>query len=610
LFLRIIRLLMLSVVSIWATAPMFIAVNEFQVDNVSASDGRIITNRLRAELINTGAFRVLERAEMESILQEQGFQQSGACNTSTCQVQIGQLLGVDRLFAGQIGRIGDLITISVRVLNVGSGEILFTVNEDYHGPLENVLSEVVAKVAQRLAVTGSVMNGVGTGDLYIESSPSGAKVRVDGIEMKGLTPLTLQRIAVGKHQVELSLGDLAGSSLVSLPPNALQRMKIDLQKGVGSIKIFSSENGAGVVLDGEEKGETPLLIDDVPVGLHHLKLQKNGYLPEDIDLSVKVGEISTTNIALRPCATLILRVEPEKAQVYLNHAGEAVHSGEFLVPPGKIHLNVVAADFDSFEDSLDVKAGEVVNREITLRYTFGSLVVKGTPDQAWVYWDNFYMGKIPLQISRIVPGEHHLTVLAPSFDSVNRLVTLHTGQLDTVNIRLPSSYASLKVESYPDSAQVYLDSVFIGATPLDRNDILPGRHRITLKKSNFMDSLETLDFSKDSVWPLDINLHRDAASIRSLRAQARWGIRCLAGLVGVIGVYEMIAGNNDIKQSNKDMAGLRQQYSQGNLSTNYSALRNNFQVAHRDGVNGETMRNVGLGMTIGAVASIGLTFIF
>ena len=47
----------------------------------------------------SGCFRVIERTEMDNILREQGFQKSGACDDENCLVEVGQLLGVNRMAA-------------------------------------------------------------------------------------------------------------------------------------------------------------------------------------------------------------------------------------------------------------------------------------------------------------------------------------------------------------------------------------------------------------------------------------------------------------------------------------------------------------------------------
>lgn len=128
-----------------------VAVNDLVPRGVAPTDVEILGDRLRAELLATGAVRVMERSQMDQILKEQAFQQSGACEGGECAVQIGKLLAVDRMVVGSVGRIGELYTVQLRILDVGTGEIVFGANQDHAGRIEGLLSKVVPDLARRLA---------------------------------------------------------------------------------------------------------------------------------------------------------------------------------------------------------------------------------------------------------------------------------------------------------------------------------------------------------------------------------------------------------------------------------------------------------------------------
>jgi hypothetical protein len=127
-----------------------LAVNDLAGEGIEASEARIISDRLRSELINSEMFRVMERGEMESILKEQGFQQSGMCNDKSCMVEMGQILGVHQIIAGSVGKIGGMYTISTRMINVTSGEVQFSVTLDCKCPISELLTKSVPSIAQQI----------------------------------------------------------------------------------------------------------------------------------------------------------------------------------------------------------------------------------------------------------------------------------------------------------------------------------------------------------------------------------------------------------------------------------------------------------------------------
>ena len=127
-----------------------VAILQFDAANITEAEVGILTDRLSTELVKLGSFTVVERAQMEEVLKEQGLQQSG-CTTSECAVEVGALLGVDKMITGSIGRIGSLFTLSARIIDVETGEILKQVSLDVSGTIEKVLTHTMAEVASQLS---------------------------------------------------------------------------------------------------------------------------------------------------------------------------------------------------------------------------------------------------------------------------------------------------------------------------------------------------------------------------------------------------------------------------------------------------------------------------
>jgi TolB-like protein len=141
-----------------------LAVLDFQSSGeVSSGESSTLTNRFRGLLVNTRAFTVLEREEMSEILKEQDFVLTDACNTQECVVEVGQLLGAQRIVAVHIGKIGQTYTIDVRMIDVTSGKILTTQAADYKGTPDGLL-QVMQGIAEALA--GSARAGASRGKFW------------------------------------------------------------------------------------------------------------------------------------------------------------------------------------------------------------------------------------------------------------------------------------------------------------------------------------------------------------------------------------------------------------------------------------------------------------
>lgn len=115
---------------------------------ISVGDMAALSARLETEFQKSQAFQVLERRNMDFILREQGFQQSGACNTADCQVEVGQILGVERIVVGEVGKVGKILTFNLKMVDVGSGANLKSHALDIKGGMDDLLRAGAWEMAQ------------------------------------------------------------------------------------------------------------------------------------------------------------------------------------------------------------------------------------------------------------------------------------------------------------------------------------------------------------------------------------------------------------------------------------------------------------------------------
>ena len=130
-----------------------VAILDLEPKGVPETEVSALSDRLRTELFRTGVFDAMERGKMQDILKEQGFQQSGACNTDACAMEVGQLIGVEKMVSGSLGKVGKTYTVNIRMINVRTGRIERSVTEDYTGEIDKLLTVVMKNVAYTLAAS-------------------------------------------------------------------------------------------------------------------------------------------------------------------------------------------------------------------------------------------------------------------------------------------------------------------------------------------------------------------------------------------------------------------------------------------------------------------------
>jgi curli biogenesis system outer membrane secretion channel CsgG len=126
---------------------MNIAVAEFTGKNVSQADASIVSDFLRTELVNTGAFNVMDRNNMDTILAEQKFQASG-CTEQECAVKIGKILNVREMIVGSLSKLLDTYYITVNVVDVETGKIITSMDSSAKSSTE--LREACREIAKKL----------------------------------------------------------------------------------------------------------------------------------------------------------------------------------------------------------------------------------------------------------------------------------------------------------------------------------------------------------------------------------------------------------------------------------------------------------------------------
>jgi len=118
-----------------------VAILDFEGQGVDASEVQTLTERMRTEIGNTKAVRLIERKAVEKIMQEQGLQQSG-CTTDECAAEVGQLLGVQFMISGSIGKMGKSYTIDCKMFSVETGETVRTKSATHKGDVSGLLTEM------------------------------------------------------------------------------------------------------------------------------------------------------------------------------------------------------------------------------------------------------------------------------------------------------------------------------------------------------------------------------------------------------------------------------------------------------------------------------------
>lgn len=163
----------------------------------------------------------------------------------------------------------------------------------------------------------------------------------------------------------MSLRDV--SVLVLLLASAASAQAAD----AGMLYVLTEPEGATVLVDGEERGKTPVLVRDLEPGLHLLELRHADFATMKRLVTVRPGKVARAEIDFQDApASLTVATDPFDATVFLDkrELGKAPLTVENLMP-GQHELVVCKEDFARVEQELTLKPGE--NRVLDVKLAAG-----------------------------------------------------------------------------------------------------------------------------------------------------------------------------------------------------------------------------------------------
>ena len=343
----------------------------FTIEDKSKSlDGNLVeqlTAYLSARMAEGGRFSVVPRGELRQRLKKQKRQSFQACYDEKCQITIGRELAAQKTLATQIVRLGANCAVISTLYDLKRSATEQSASKK--GPCgQESLIGALEQVANAIRATPKSRRGPGS--LLIESTPSGAKVWIDGAAVKGVTPITARGIPAGQCFIELRKGKLRSAARASVVEGQIKTYSATLKPSKGKLEITSSPPEADIFLDGVSIGRTPKIIDDIKLGQYTVLLKKAGHMPISRLVQIDEGVRRIVHLKLVGLAMLAVRSDPSGAEIHLDGKLVGRTPAEFSVSQGRHKLTISAKNRQPLERTIEAKAATttVVDYRLPLNY--------------------------------------------------------------------------------------------------------------------------------------------------------------------------------------------------------------------------------------------------
>ncbi len=513
-----------------------VAIMEFEPSGMSETDAANITSRFGYELSKTNRFRITERQMMEEILKEQQFQLSG-CTSSECVVEVGQLLSVKYMIAGEVSKTFDLYSLHVRIISVESDEVIAQVIEDFEGSARDFITGTVRNAALKLAAEARTSRSSSSGELTkrvvtktgqvsftLNISPVNVFID-DNYSGENNTKTVSLSLSVGDHTIKLStLGHQDYEKVIYVLPDQNIEYTVEMQQGItesvsdintGIVVVRSIPEGAGVYFDGLDVGTTPVQIPKAGTGKHLLRIEKTLYHDYLEEISVQPDGIIQALAELDAAfGSLTIVSTPEGAVVSLN---EQIKGRTPLtiseLASGEYEISITKDLYHTHTERFIVIDGSDNTRDITLLPAFGQLIINSKPSGATIYLDGQIKGQTPASFSELPSGTYTLRIEMDLYQLVETTILIEDGKINKQDYILEPRFGTLNITGTPVGAKVMINGKDAGALPLKNYKVSAGLVEIAVKEDMFHDKTLFQQVNIGDIHNLDVQLERHTGAI-------------------------------------------------------------------------------------------------
>lgn len=288
------------------------------------------------------------------------------------------------------------------------------------------------------------------GLLLVRSEPAGADVKCNGVSL-GATPLLVTTLASDRvHVLELSL-------------NGYQTKRVDVQMegrhplvrtetlalDSGVVDCATEPSGATVLVNGVERGVTPVRLSNVPKGVSTIVFRLPGYRDEVRELRLSPGDSQTLSVQLRgQPAKLNVVSTPEGARVFVDDDYQGKTPTTISTLAGGAHkVRIELAGHAPVTRDVVLANGVAKTEEFKLESMLGRLEIVTIPAGAKVSVDGRAVGTTRslgggsrsqiLAVENVAAGERSVLVHLDGYQDTSRKTLVKARDTSKLVVKLP-----------------------------------------------------------------------------------------------------------------------------------------------------------------------------
>jgi hypothetical protein len=286
------------------------------------------------------------------------------------------------------------------------------------------------------------------------------------------------RILVGAFVVLVAVGVFAGLSYFFSAPSS-PAVK------TGTLVITTNPSGAQAIVDGQDRGVTPLKID-LSAGAHRLELKSAGgtrLVAVTIAEGTQVSQYIELPLPVSGVGQLTVRTEPAGARVTVDGVARGTSPMTVTDLTTGEHAVVLESDIGSVKQTVTIESGATAQLVVPMTAPNGApvsaWVAVTSPIELQVFENDRLLGSSRSDRIMIAAGRHQVDLVNEELGfRASRTFDVAAGKVAAVSAEIPNGTIGLNAVPW---AEVFIDGARVGETPIGNLPIAIGRHEVIFR---------------------------------------------------------------------------------------------------------------------------------
>ena len=247
------------------------------------------------------------------------------------------------------------------------------------------------------------------------------------------------------------------------------------------VNITSQPSGATVIVDGMDRGTTPVTLFDLAPGRHHLKYRLAGYVERDRFFNTNDAPgpyIEKNEVLEEEKGLLLLKTEPEGCDIQIDgvSVGRTPRLVTHLAVKGAYNVKFRKAGYQDQVINVKFEGRKPLVREEKMVLASGTIDISSEPAGAEVTVNGIVKGVTPLRVEEVPRGRATVKFRLDGFAEEVRELAINAGDIQALPIVLKGLPGTLQLASVPDGARFYVNNEAKGKGPLSLTGLNPGEY--------------------------------------------------------------------------------------------------------------------------------------